>query len=123
MAQGSVNDRGYTQSQQVMLDDAKRTHAATTATAQRALQARASPMATHGLEASAPPPSPTRDLKTRDTNFACCDLRGSCDVPAIQFGTHRRRTGSHKHDGVIDTAMSAACPVLRHPNKRCCTLL
>jgi len=35
---GGVNDRGYTRDQQVMLDDAKRTHAATTATAQRALQ-------------------------------------------------------------------------------------
>lgn len=52
---GGVNDRGYTRDQQVMLDDAKRTHAATTATAQRALQVLRCPLVQQCATKSAVP--------------------------------------------------------------------
>lgn len=37
MAENGINERGYTRDQQVQLDEAKRAHQETTASAQRAL--------------------------------------------------------------------------------------
>lgn len=92
MAQGSVDDRGYTQSQQLMLDDAKRTHAATTATAQRALQVRASSIATDGLATSAPP---HHDPEAHDTKSFWLPV-ATFGVPAVCLPCNASHTGAER---------------------------